>query len=361
MLLCFLALNLVLAVATLLPLSRQTHYLVRGCDFPRGQIAAVLAGSLALQLGLGARDGALAWTALGLGGGALLVQAWWILPYSRLGRREVPDARNGSRERSLRILTANVLQTNRQAERFLALVREAAPDVLIAMETDTWWRDQLDVLREEGFAHTLQRPLDNLYGMLLYSRYPLHGASIETLVEDDVPSMHALVELPAGPRVRLHVLHPAPPSPTENETSDERDAELIVVGRELKDTQQPTVVAGDLNDVAWSSTTRLFRKISGLLDPRVGRGMFCSFNARVPFLRWPLDHLFHSAHFCLNDIRRLPDFGSDHFPLLIDLHLEPADAGEGLAVDEDDRAWAAEKVAEENVSAADVPDPAEKA
>ena len=45
--------------------------------------------------------------------------------------------------------------------------------------------------------------------------------------------MHALLVLRSGERVRLHCLHPAPPSPTENPESSERDAELVVVGRQL--------------------------------------------------------------------------------------------------------------------------------
>jgi endonuclease/exonuclease/phosphatase (EEP) superfamily protein YafD len=79
---------------------------------------------------------------------------------------------------------------------------------------------------------------------------------------DDIPSIHLTIELRSGDMVRAHFLHPAPPSPTENIESSERDAELIAVAKSVAKSDQPVIVAGDLNDVAWSSTI-FFRKISG--------------------------------------------------------------------------------------------------
>ena len=72
---------------------------------------------------------------------------------------------------------------------------------------------------------------------------------------------------------------------------------------------------GDLNDVSWSRTIRLFQRISGLLDPRVGRHFINTFHANYPFFRWSLDLVFHSTDFALVTMQRLDHIGSDHFPL----------------------------------------------
>jgi endonuclease/exonuclease/phosphatase (EEP) superfamily protein YafD len=100
------------------------------------------------------------------------------------------------------------------------------------------------------------------------------------------------------------------------------------VGRDIGDEKDPVIVAGDLNDVAWSHTTELFLRLSHLLDPRKGRGFYNTYNANYPWFRFPLDHVFHSNCFKLISLHRLEKVGSDHFPIAIELRYEPEAAAE---------------------------------
>lgn len=308
-------------------------------DFPRLQLAAIALVVLVGQLYL--LDLALVHNKalVGVASACFLWHLWWVLPYTALWPHEVKTTKAPDPQRKLSVMTANVFTPNRQADKLLKLVRQHQPDILVTLESDAWWQQHLDSL-EADMPHSLKCPLDNLYGMHLYSRLPLEESEIAYLVEDDVPSMHVLVKLRTGDRVRMHFLHPAPPSPSENTESTERDAELMIVAKNVMKRDQPTVVTGDLNDVAWSSTTRLFRKLSGLLDPRVGRGLYNTFHAKYSLVRWPLDHLFHSEHFTVNSIKCLPYFGSDHFALVTELYYTPAQGSgqEGLTANGDDEA-----------------------
>jgi endonuclease/exonuclease/phosphatase (EEP) superfamily protein YafD len=316
------AIGLVVASGTLLSLSRQPHWLVRMWDFPRPHLAvlaALVGGVYAVWFSTWA------WAEWGF----VLIQtacATWqciqIFPYTPLAPLQVQHPLNSVAETSLRLLIANVLMENRQSHLLHQVIQETDPDLILAVEIDHWWDVQLKPL-EQTYPHTVRWPQTNHYGMALFSRLRLVDPQVEFLVQDDIPSIHTWVELPNGRRFFLHGLHPRPPEPIRDQDATPRDAELVLVGRAVGEDERPTIVAGDLNDVAWSHTTRLFLRLSRLLDPRIGRGFYNSYNAHYPIFRFALDHVFHSACFTLRTLRRLPYIGSDHFPLYVELHYEP--------------------------------------
>jgi len=87
--------------------------------------------------------------------------------------------------------------------------------------------------------------------------------------------------------------------------------------------------------------------------------MFNTFHADHWFMRWPLDHLFHSEHFTLSKICRLAGFGSDHFALFTELVFETGYNGQQsiLKANADDLTWAKDKADDQDVSKNDVPRP----
>lgn len=344
-------------VWTCIPIFRHEAWWVRVFEFPRVQLVALALSGLGASLMVLPPNSPEAFTLCGLFALCAGFQFWWIWPYTRAYPTQVKLAVARRPTDEISLLVGNVLMSNRQAHEFLKIVRNEDPDFVLAVETDHWRQTELDHL-ETDYPHTLKQPLDNYYGMHLYSKLPLVDPELLYLVEDGVPSIHTGLTLRSGRQVQLHCLHPAPPSPTENATSIERDAELLTVAKIIDATKQSVIVAGDLNDVAWSATTRLFRKTSQLLDPRIGRGIFNTFHAKLPFLRWPLDHVFHSADFELVALKRLPAFGSDHFPIYAALQLQ---AETPNVHDHPEASVQDEALAEEKIEKADVDDNAVRA
>jgi len=133
--------------------------------------------------------------------------------------------------------------------------------------------------------------------------------------------IYAQLATPGGTRFRVIGLHPRPPAPGQD--TDARDAEIAIAARHAAEAPQPTLSIGDFNDVAWSHTSQMFKRIGGYLDPRVGRGRYPTFPAGWPMLRWPLDHVFLSPEFVVISMRVLRNVGSDHLPVSVRLCLAP--------------------------------------
>jgi endonuclease/exonuclease/phosphatase (EEP) superfamily protein YafD len=335
-------------LATALPLLPLEEWYVRVFDFPRMQLLFMALLSLLLYLWLGSkrrkRDKALL-AGLGI---AILYQGINIYPYTALAPVQVKQAKQSSGEdNELSVLVSNVLMANERHDKLIALTQEWNPDVLLLLESDSVWQQAFKTTTGK-YPYRVEIPLSNTYGMHLYSQLPLRQKKVNYLLEEGIPSIKTFVKLRNGIWVELHAVHPKPPVPTEDPNSKKRDAEIVMVAKDIADSKYPVVVAGDFNDVAWSQTTALFQEVSGLLDPRVGRGLYSTFNANYPPLRWPLDHIFHSDHFKLVQIERLPDIESDHFPIYIRLSFAPENEyeQEEPEADEDTHEEAVETVQE---------------
>jgi endonuclease/exonuclease/phosphatase (EEP) superfamily protein YafD len=244
----------------------------------------------------------------------------WVWRYLPGAPREVRQADvPAGASASVALLTTNVLQTNRAADRLLRIIVEADPDVVLAVETDEWWCSQLTAALGSHYPHVVQYPLSNGYGLALLSRLELADTKVRFVVDEAIPSIRTGLKLRTGAIIDLYCMHPRPPSPQQDST--ERDLELVLVGREIKKRGRPAILLGDLNDVAWSPSTMQFTRAGGLLDPRRGRGFYNTYPARLPALRYPLDYIFNTPHFDVARMRVLPRFGSDHLPLIAALHL----------------------------------------
>ncbi len=327
-------LSVALVVGSGIPQVHGDEWWIRLFDFPRIQIAVSLGLTLVGYTALRWFGRLRPWEYV-LGafvGVALLWQLVVLAPYGALHPKEMSDSCGNQTANRISLLVYNVLSDNREVAALRSLVRDVEPDIILLSEPTQWWLDQLDGL-EAQYPYTHFQPQDNEYGKLLYSRLELAQPEIRFLIEPDIPSIRAKVRLPSGIFVTLIGLHPRPPGleeegaaqdDGEREDTDVRDAELLSIAREVKELGDvPVIVTGDFNEVPWPRTIDRFQRIGGLLDPRVGRGFANTFDATHPLLRYPLDHLFASRHFRLVEIRRLPDIGSDHFPLLVTLDYDP--------------------------------------
>ncbi|PSR53661.1 endonuclease/exonuclease/phosphatase [Adhaeribacter arboris] len=314
-----------LIVFSLLPLVKTHYWWVRVLDFPRVQVAFFTTVTLVLYPFFTSfqTTSEIIFTLLLVL--ALAIELKHIYRFTPLSKTEALRSKIKAPKNSFSIMVSNVRMSNRRYEKFLKIVRENDPDILLINEPNQRWAKALKDL-DTTYTYSIKMPLENTYGMMFFSKFKIVSRRIQFIVEEDIPSFYAILELPSGKHFDIFMVHPRPPHFDKN--TDTREAELLQVAQLAKLTPLATIVAGDLNDVAWSYTTNLFRKISGLLDPRIGRGFFNTYNALIPFFRYSLDHIFYDPAFRLIRIKRLSKFGSDHFPMFLRLNYEPLEAEE---------------------------------
>ena len=304
-----------LAAVTLLPLSAAQAWWVRMWDFPRVHIAAGFALLAVLALFMPGVP-RLILLALALAGAAY--QVWRIRPYTPLARHEMDFAPDSAD--AVTLFTANVLMENTDHARLIALIERTDPDVVFLMETDAAWLQALEPVLAR-YPSVLREPRDDYYGLVFATRLEMAEGQVVYLTPDETPSVLAQLKAPDGRAFRFVGLHPQPPVPGQD--TEERDAQITYAARFARATGLPVVAMGDFNEAAWSDRAQHFKRVGGYVDPRIGRGLFASFNANHPMIRCPIDQIYVTGEVAMVAFELLERFGSDHLALRARIRLDP--------------------------------------
>lgn len=321
-LICLLATTL--GVCSLLSILRNTeNRYLKMLDFPRIQfflVALIFLVAVAIFLRVRKWHHFLLIGSLTCG---LLINGFFIVNYTFLVPVSVPWAQDSTiTDTGLRLILANVKMSNRNSDPLTNLIKIKKPDIILIMEVDGWWNENLKKL-EKNYPYFKKAINDVAYGMVLYSKFPLKQVDVNYLQNKKVPSFETTIELGNGMNISFKSVHPVPPTRFKElpDNAHQQEVALKVIGKEIMDEKLPTIVAGDLNDVVWSHVDALTGTRDILYDVRKGRGFYNSYNAENIFMRWPLDHIFVTREFRVRHLERLSKIGSDHFPIFVELKV----------------------------------------
>lgn len=247
---------------------------------------------------------------------ALALNAWTMLPYWLPAVQPAAPAAGATAE-PVSLISLNVLRFNEDTAPTIDYLRRRSADVVAVLEVVPHWADALDALADI-YPHRLIEPRSDNFGIALLSRWPLVEPQIVDLGDTGYPSLVADIDRPAG-RFRCIAIHPYPPYSRTSSAMLVRS--LHATAAAASSSPVPCIVAGDFNATPWSAGFRTFAAGSGLRDTALGRGVQPTWNARRPFVRIPIDHIF--APPTATVVRRTigPDVGSDHLPVEAELLL----------------------------------------
>lgn len=343
-------LGAVCVVGTLLPLLPTGFWAIRGWDFPRFQLAVALFALTVLTVIFRHRFGFAqefqVW--LSLLSLACLWQASHVVQFTPFWGKEVRTTESGAGR--FRVAVSNLDYENTSQAAAAEQLGNIDADVLILIEIDRPWSERLQSVRDQ-FRYRHEEIQGEGLGLAIWSKLPMVSAETRFLVEARRPSIWARIEF-EGSFVNLIGVHPTPPG-LRDSTGDNRrdsrvrDAELIMIAKQVAQrNDEAWIVAGDFNDVAWSHTTRLFKRLSGLKDPRIGRSFMGTYHADCPVIRFPIDHVFVSDGFSIAELQRYRIAGSDHFAMFASLAIAQPSAGVEPQPEGDDKLEARELVKE---------------
>lgn len=224
----------------------------------------------------------------------------------------VDGARTG--DHLLRVGQFNVLQPNKSKLSIIEAARASDADVLSFQEVDAAWAAALEQALSQEFPYRCIVPRSDCYGIAFFSRSPLD--TIEVIDLFGAPAVRATVRRQNGV-VSVTAVHARSPFPYG--AFVQRNEQLELLARVLRNSPFPQVVIGDLNAVSWDDALVGFRERAGLNAAPVYEQ--ATFPSVLGMALIPIDHILGSSELTIGNVSTAHLRGSDHRALVADIWL----------------------------------------
>ena len=239
-----------------------------------------------------------------------LVNASFVLPWYF----DEPPGADGT---EIKVILANVLDSNDDPAPLLSLIETERPDLVFLLEISPRWASDLPVLGE-SFTHSVVEPRDGRFGIAMYSMLPVTAAATVDSSPLGFPTIVATLEV-GGQSLQVVGTHPMVPVGSQN--YDARNMQLDAVARLLQKTGGPRLLVGDLNATIWDRQYGSLENRTWLRNVRQGFGLLPTWPTFMPPAMIPIDHMLVSDEIGVKDVRTGPPIGSDHLPLIATITL----------------------------------------
>jgi endonuclease/exonuclease/phosphatase (EEP) superfamily protein YafD len=219
----------------------------------------------------------------------------------------------------LKVLTANVRSANNNHAWFLDYVRREQPDVVVVVEAYRYWMQSFESLAPQYRVAGGCALLHECDVVILTTLAP--GRDQPPPQSARVLASLILPEELGGATFQVLGLHLSRPKPGATLRPDLDEA--IAAAQKLGPMD---IVAGDFNATPWGAALRRFdtnvpvARHTRWLPTWPATLESWDLEGLVPVA--PIDHIYAGESWRLIDIKRGPDIGSDHYPVLATFSLE---------------------------------------
>ena len=224
-------------------------------------------------------------------------------------------------EQTLKLISVNVLSSNKEYGPTLEFLRQESPDVIVILELNAAWAKALDSI-SHLYPHRKVVPRIDNFGMGIYSRLPTHGFEVKEVDDFEIPTISSTLRTPFGD-VDLVAVHPLPP--LEKGFFEHRNRVLLDAAASVQDSRS-AIVVGDFNMTPWSPWFDKVKATGGLVDASAKRSLMPTWYAGPTWMGGlKIDHVLTSPE--LNCVRFdvAPYLGSDHRAVIVELDSAEAE------------------------------------